>query len=126
MNILNEYTSINRPQTSIKREPKNNSIQKQEHKQDILDIFSEKVVNKNDIEDMVKVPRSIFKGYLCFTTGTAINAITSYMKKSKLTNALQIIGGLISIYGTFNFVKPFLIRNTEQKQNKTDLTKTGK
>ena len=65
MNILNNIESkpvvvnTNRCEDKI-------VFPKQEYKKDILDIFSEKVVNKNDINDMVKVPRTIFKGYLCF------------------------------------------------------------
>ena len=84
-----------------------------EYKPDILDIFSEKVVNKKDLTDMVTVPRTIFKGYLCFTAGTAISAISSLCGKGKLSKGLGIIGNLVSIYGTFNFVKPFLIRDKE-------------
>ena len=126
MNILNNYTGIYKTQPSIKREPNQNPIPKQETKKDILNIFSEKVVNQNDIKDMVKVPRSIFKGYLCFTTGTAINGITSFMKKSKITKALQIAGGLISIYGTYNFVKPFLIREKEAQPNQDGIDEKTK
>lgn len=89
------------------------------YKKDILDIFSTKVVNQNDIKDMVTVPRAIFKGYLCFTAGTAINAIAGLIKNKKVANPLLVLGSLSAIYGTFNFVKPFLIRNE-------DLTKKEK
>lgn len=88
-------------------------------KKDILDIFSEKVVNKNDINDMVQVPRTIFKGYLCFTAGTAINAISSAFKTPKIKNPLAVIGSLISIYGTYNFVKPFLVKTEQKEENLT-------
>lgn len=90
-----------------------------EYKPDILDIFSEKVVNKRDLSDMVSVPRTIFKGYLCFTAGTTVNAIAGMMKQGALSKGLNILGSLISIYGTFNFVKPFLIKDK-------NLTETGK
>lgn len=80
-----------------------------EYKPDILDICSEKIVNKRDITDTVTMPRAIFKGYLCFTAGTAINAIAGMLQKGKTSKALGIAGSLISILGTFNFVKPFLI-----------------
>lgn len=119
MNIVNYLTqkpvvvNINRHEDKITQS-------KQEYKKDILDIFSEKVVNKNDINDMVKVPRTIFKGYLCFTAGTVINAISGKFNKSTVVGeALSIAGSLLTIFGTYNFVKPFLIRD-EQELTKTD------
>lgn len=83
---------------------------KQEYKPDILDICSEKIINNRDITDTVTVPRAIFKGYFCFTVGTAINAIAGMLKHEKAKKGLSIAGSLISILGTFNFVKPFLIK----------------
>lgn len=110
MNILNNFSEL-KPiaQTPVKTADKP-VVKKDEYKPDILDFFSEKVVNKNDINDMVTTPRAIFKGYLCFTTGTALNAISAMIKQSKISKALAIAGSVISIYGTYNFVKPFLIR----------------
>ena len=67
---------------------------------------------------MVTVPRTIFKGYLCFTAGTMVNTIASFIKNDKLSSPLKIIGCLASIYGTYNFVKPFLIR--EENLTKTE------
>ena len=119
MNLINGLQTSNitpvKKVESTKTQPK----PKVEYKPDILDIFSEKVVNKRDLTDMVTVPRTIFKGYLCFTAGTAINAISSLCGKGKLSKGLGIAGNLISIYGTFNFVKPFLIKEK-------DLTKSEK
>ncbi len=116
MNVFNNFSQI-APQTSIPTGTANttNSIQpkKDEYKPDVLDILSEKVVNKNDLNDMVKTPRAIFKGYLCFTVGTTINAISSLIKNEKVKKGLAIAGSLTSIYGTYNFVKPYLIRNKE-------------
>ena len=116
MNILTNYESL------VKKESPCSSLncncechkgevaKKSEYKPDIMDIFSKKVVNERDINDMVTAPRAIFKGYLCFTTGTAINAIAAMIKNAKLKTGLLIAGTLASIYGTFNFVKPFLIK----------------
>ena len=81
-----------------------------------MDVFAKKVVNQNDLNDMVSVPRTIFKGYLCFTAGTAINAIGSMFNNVKISKSLGILGSLISIYGTYNFVKPFLIRESEKNK----------
>lgn len=116
MNVFNNFSQI-APQTSIPTGTANttNIIQpkRDEYKPDVLDILSEKVVNKNDLNDMVKTPRAIFKGYLCFTVGTTINAISSLIKNEKVKKGLAIAGSLTSIYGTYNFVKPYLIRNKE-------------
>ncbi len=116
MNLLNDVSQIprNNPQLKIlSAEPK----KKSEYKPDILDIFCEKVVNKRDIKDTVTMPRAIFKGYLCFTAGTAINAIAGMLKNVKVKNVMGIIGSVIAIYGTFNFVKPFLIREKNLTNN---------
>ena len=122
MNILNNIQDIKTP-TSIQEDRKNSEKPKTsakfEYKPDILDIFSEKVVNKKDINDMVTVPRTIFKGYLCFTAGTALNSIAALIKQNKFSKGLNIAGLLMSIYGTFNFVQPFLIKEK-------DLTKSEK
>ena len=102
--------SVNVVNNQVKKEePKKAQQTKLEYKPDILDICSEKIVKKRDITDTVTMPRAIFKGYLCFTAGTAINAISGMLEKGKTSKALGIAGSLISILGTFNFVKPFLI-----------------
>ncbi len=82
----------------------------QNEKQDIIDFLSEKVINKNDINDTVTMPRTIFKGYLCFTTGTLMNGIAQMLKNTKIKTGLMIAGSIASIYGTFNFVKPYLFK----------------
>ena len=98
-------------------------VERTDYKPDFFDFLSEKVVNKNDINDMVTVPRAIFKGYLCFTAGTMINTIASFIKNEKLSTPFKIAGCLTSIYGTYNFVKPFLVR---KEFLSTNLTKTEK
>lgn len=115
MNILSNYQNINKSVPVSKNNVQNaNSVSsKIEYKPDVMDIFSKKVVNKRDLTDMVTTPRAIFKGYLCFTAGTAINAIAGFIKNEKIANPLKILGSVISVYGTFNFVKPYLIKNTE-------------
>lgn len=118
MNVLN---SIQMPipannMVIAEQTAENNKPQQQpvKYKTDIFDKISSKVINKDDITDTVTMPRTIFKGYLCFTAGTAINAISGMITKHQgLKKYLGIIGSLISIYGTYNFVKPFLIRGKE-------------
>ncbi len=89
-----------------------------EYKPDILDKLSDKVVSRRDITDTVTVPRSIFKGYMCFTAGTAINAIAGMLRDSKFKTGLSIAGSLISIYGTYNFVKSFLVKDKSLTESK--------
>ena len=88
------------------------------YKPDIADFISSKVVNKRDIEDTVTMPRAIFKGYMCFTAGTAISAITTGLKQNKFTKGLNIAGSVLSIFGTYNFVKPFLIKQENSNKEK--------
>ena len=118
---MNVLENIKMP-VSVQSETK--AVKKQEtpkldYKPDLLDIASEKIINKRDITDTVTMPRAIFKGYLCFTAGTAINAIAGMLKNDKAKKGLGIAGSLISILGTFNFVKPFLIK----EKNLTEIEK---
>lgn len=114
MNILNNISSIPASAEVIKKKDTAPVI-KTESKKDILDIISKRIEDRKDITDTVTVPRAIFKGYFCFTAGTAMNAMAGMMKKSKISKVLGIAGSLTAIFGTFNFVKPFLLK--EQKKN---------
>ena len=87
-----------------------------ENKPDIIDFISKKAINPKDVNDTVTMPRAIFKGYMCFTAGTAINAIGGMLKNDVAKKALAIAGTLISIVGTFNFVKPFLHKEEPKTQ----------
>lgn len=104
--IANQNVSVVNNQ--IKPEPK--QVQKAgiEYKPDIIDICSEKIINNRDLKDTVTIPRHLFKGYFCLTVGTTINAIAGMLKENKASKALTIVGSLIALFGTFNFVKPFL------------------
>ena len=66
MNILNNYNTISKKENKLNSRVRN-------IEPDFIDIISKKVINSRDITDTVTMPRSIFKGYLCFTTGTVIN-----------------------------------------------------
>ena len=117
MNILANFDN---PVKSVEvKSVKKEETPKVEYKPDLLDIASEKIINNRDITDTVTMPRAIFKGYLCFTAGTAINAIGGMLKNDVAKKTLGIAGSLISILGTFNFVKPFLIKDKNS-------TETGK
>ncbi len=121
MNLLANFPTSSVGQEKKEVIPVNQEVQKPklDYKPDLLDIASEKIINNRDITDTVTMPRAIFKGYLCFTAGTAINAIGGMLKNKKASKGLAIAGSLISILGTFNFVKPFLIKDK-------NLTETGK
>lgn len=125
MNILNNINNIqnvnmSNTMTDVKPEIKPEiKLKEQAYKPDVFDFLSEKVVNKNDLNDMVTTPRAIFKGYLCFTVGTMINTVAGFIKNEKLANPLKVVGILTSILGTYNFVKPYLIRSDK-------LTESGK
>ncbi len=120
MNILTNYSEY-KIQKGIERKKVNSTDNSKtktaEYKPDFFDKISEKVVNKRDINDMVTMPRAIFKGYLCFTAGTTINSIAALLKNNKFSKGLKIAGSIISIYGTYNFVKPFLLRNQDLTKN---------
>ena len=120
MNLLESISNSPMRTVNTSKQVQTPVLRRDEGK-DILDIMSEKIVNRKDITDTVTVPRSIFKGYLCFTAGTAVNAIAGMLKQGKMSKALGITGSLVSIYGTYNFVKSFLV-----KDNNKNLTETEK
>lgn len=107
-------TPVNTPATVQAQTP----VKAEEDKFDIVDFISKKAINPKDVNDTVTMPRAIFKGYLCFTAGTAINAIAGMLKNANAKKVLGIAGSLISILGTFNFVKPFLHKEEPQITDK--------
>lgn len=121
MNILNDLNTFKTPESNLNITKLNNnelkSSNKTEYKEDTFDFLAKKVINKKDINDMVTVPRCIFKGYFSFTAGTVINTIASTLKNPKINKPLNIIGNLLTIYGTFNFVKPYLIKENKLTKN---------
>ncbi len=116
MNILNNiYNKTSANQNLVNHKTQMPNYQK--NKDDIMDIFSKKVINKNDLTDMVTLPRTIFKGYLCFTAGTSLNAIAGLLKGKKKSCFLKTVGSILTIYGTYNFVKPYLIKDDRLTKN---------
>lgn len=84
-----------------------------ENKKDYLSLFHEKAKNSADMTDTIVVPRTIFKGYLGIMTGTTFLTLGSLTNKHpKLSRPLSIIGALTSLYGTWAFVRPFIIKDT--------------
>lgn len=87
-----------------------------------IDSFSEKVVNSDDVRENVTMPRAIFKGYLSFflaTTATTLAGLTSNAKHfpAKAFHKLNTVAGaVLAAVGTFEFVKPFLVKQAGDKE----------
>jgi hypothetical protein len=84
------------------------------NKKDFLSQFHEKTRNSADMTDTIVVPRTIFKGYLGIMTGTTLVTLGSLVTKhAKLSKTLSIAGLLTSLYGTYAFVRPFIIKDAK-------------
>ena len=87
---------------------------KKQRKENWLDKFQTGVRNSADMTDTIVVPRTIFKGYLGIMTGTTFLTLGSLIGKyPKISKPLSIIGALTSLYGTWAFVRPFIIKDTK-------------
>ncbi|CDE89584.1 TPA: hypothetical protein CPT81_08395 [Candidatus Gastranaerophilales bacterium HUM_20] len=77
-----------------------------------LEKFHTCTKNSADMNDTVVVPRTIFKGYLGFMAGTALTSLSGiFTKHPKTKNTLLAAGILTALYGTFAFVRPFVIKD---------------
>lgn len=86
--------------------------QQQEKKSDFLSKFHENTRNSADMTDTIIVPRTIFKGYLGIMTGTTFLTLGGILNKHpKISKTLNITGLLTSLYGTYAFVRPFIIKD---------------
>lgn len=109
----NNFTS-SKPQ-----EPK-----KGETSTDFLKMFHDKAKNSADMTDSILVPRTIFKGYLGIMAGTTLLTLSSFTgKHPKISKPLGIIGALTSLYGTWAFVRPFIVKDAKGVQTTKDIEK---
>lgn len=79
-----------------------------------LDRIHENTRNSADMTDTIVVPRTIFKGYLgimAVTTLVTLAGITNKTKFPKLFKGTMAAGLLSSMYGTWAFVRPFIIKD---------------
>lgn len=106
--------SEQKPDSFEKTQTEENKPKKQN---DIVSFIESKVVNPRDINDTVTMPRAIFKGYLCFTAGTAIGAIASNYKNSKPGRILNAASAALTVLGTYNFVKPFIFKGEQTSKS---------
>ena len=93
---------------------KNNTLQNQQPKFDLLSKFHECTKNSADMTDTILVPRTIFKGYLGIMTGTTLVTLGGLVNKTKhpkLFKGTMAAGLLTSLYGTYAFVRPFIIKD---------------
>lgn len=83
-------------------------------KNSFLDKFQTGVRNSADMTDTIVVPRTIFKGYLGIMLGTAMATLGAFINKPKAFSKGLKIGGLgLSTYGTWAFVRPFIIKDAK-------------
>lgn len=83
-----------------------------------LDKIHEKTRNSADMNDTIIVPRTIFKGYLGIMSGTTLVTLGTLVNKSKhnaLFKITMLAGLLTSLYGTWAFVRPFILKDTPKK-----------
>ncbi len=84
-----------------------------------LDRIHEKTKNSADMTDTIVVPRTIFKGYLGIMTGTTLvtlGGLVNRKKQPKLFKGTMAAGLLTSLYGTWAFARPFIIKDAEGVQ----------
>ena len=95
--------------TSI--QPYNFTSQNSQNKpKSYLDNFSTKVKNSADLSDTITVPRTIFKGYLGVMSGMTLLTLGGLTSKfPKISKPLNILGTLVSMYGTWAFVRPYIV-----------------
>ena len=70
--------------------------------------------NSADMNDTIVVPRTIFKGYLGIMLGTTLVTLGGLINKSTHPKAFKstMAAGLISsLYGTWAFVRPFIVKD---------------
>ncbi len=81
-------------------------------KHSILDQIHERTKNSSDMTDTIVVPRTIFKGYLGIMTGTTLVTLGSMFNKHPKTKGTILTAGLLtSLYGTWAFVRPFILKD---------------
>ena len=85
-----------------------------QNKGSILDKFQANIKNSADMTDTLVVPRTIFKGYLGIMTGTTLVTLAGLVNKTKhpkIFKGTMATGLLASFYGTWAFVRPYIIKN---------------
>lgn len=104
--IVSKISNLNKPVfTNGNNQTKKNSL---------LDNLHNYARNSADMTDNIVVPRTIFKGYLGIMAGTTfmtLGGLLNGKKFPKISKTLTAIGLLTSLYGTWAFVRPFIIKD---------------
>lgn len=111
---------INTNTPSFKQSAVSIQTPQKSQKESILDKFHTATKNSADMTDTIVVPRTIFKGYLGIMTGTTLLTAGGLLsqKFSKTSKVLSIAGLGTSLYGTYAFVRPFIIKDTPGVETK--------
>lgn len=84
----------------------------QPKKETFLEKFHSCTKNSADMTDTIVVPRTIFKGYLGIMAGTTLVTLGGlFNKHPKVNKSLMTAGLLTSLYGTWAFVRPFIVKD---------------
>lgn len=99
----------------------NHPVEIQPERKSFLDNIQSKVKNSSDMTDTIVVPRTIFKGYLGIMTGTTLVTLGGLINREKHPipfKGTMAAGLLTSLYGTWAFVRPFIVKDAKgvQKQ----------
>lgn len=96
---------------------KDNNVQNKDKNRSFLDKFETGIRNSADLNDTVQVPRTIFKGYLAFMAGATLTTFAIIAKKyPKFANFLNITAGVLMTWGTYSFVRPYIIKDSEKSK----------
>ena len=85
-------------------------------KDGFLDNLHNHVKNSADMTDTIVVSRTIFKGYLGIMAGTTLVTLSGLInstKHPKLFKGTMATGLLTSLYGTWAFVRPFILKDAK-------------
>ena len=92
----------------------NRSSSSSERKNSVLDKIHSYTKNSADMNDTIVVPRTIFKGYLGIMSGTTLITLAGLINKvkhPKIFKGTMASGLLASMYGTWAFVRPFILKD---------------
>lgn len=104
--------------TGVKQNSTTNPSQNAKNS-DFLAGFNKYIKNSSDLNDTIQVPRTIFKGYLAFFTSTTLLTLGGFCKKSKkISTGFNIFSAVAALYGTYAFVRPYLLRQTPKDISK--------
>lgn len=113
MNVINSNAFYPNFTNTSNCKAENNNVQKSDKKRSFLDKFETSMRNSADLNDTVQVPRTIFKGYLAFMAGAALSTLALIAKNNHLKNTLNVASTGLIIWGTFSFVRPYIIKTSQ-------------